>query len=245
MFYNTRIDIDSETWYKILRDQSITNEKVLEIFKILYESEHFEARASFIASELAIHHHVVLNSEISRFSKRVIRELNVEPPRKEDGRVWWWHVPFLGYEKGGKFPWILRPELAAALERLLGKTSHEIRLPDEISDEKVIIEGKAKQVYVNVYERDRTARDRCIEHHGYQCKICGFDFEKTYGSIGKHKIHVHHIKPLSETKENREVNPVTDLIPVCPNCHLIIHSKKEPFTIEEMIQIIKGARQER
>ncbi|MCL6612536.1 MAG: HNH endonuclease [Peptococcaceae bacterium] len=240
MFYNDPINIDSDTWGKILYDKSITNEKVIDILKIIYECDNYEARASIIASQLSIKHHGVINLEISRFSKRVINKIGVTPPCRANGKVRWWHVPFLGYEKGGKFPWIIRPELVTALEKIFGERLSEVRFPEEIPiDEKTTFEGKAKQVYVNIYERNKSARDKCVKHYGYQCIICGFDFEKAYGPIGKNKIHVHHKKPLSEIKDNYEVDPIKDLCPVCPNCHLIIHSKKEPFTIEEMIQIIR------
>ncbi len=40
-----------------------------------------------------------------------------------------------------------------------------------------------------------------IRHHGTVCKGCGFDFEKTYGDLGKDFIHVHHITPLKTITE--------------------------------------------
>ena len=36
---------------------------------------------------------------------------------------------------------------------------------------------------------------------------------------------MHHIVPLAEIKEDYVVDPVKDLIPVCPNCHMVLHSK--------------------
>jgi 5-methylcytosine-specific restriction protein A len=66
-----------------------------------------------------------------------------------------------------------------------------------------------------------------------------------YGAIGENKIHVHHLKPLSILQEKYVPNPVQDLRPVCPNCHLIIHSKTEPFTIEEVKQMIKNSHGEK
>ena len=105
------------------------------------------------------------------------------------------------------------------LEELTNLESSNIVYPDEISknEETKILEGSKKQVLVNVYERDTKARQVCLNKHGYICKICNFDFEKKYGLIGKEFIHVHHLIPLSEIKEEYEVNPIEDLIPVCPN----------------------------
>ena len=61
---------------------------------------------------------------------------------------------------------------------------------DEISDEVIHFEGSVTTVNVDRYERNQEARRKCIEIHGCQCKICGFDFEKVYGEAGKGLIHV-------------------------------------------------------
>ncbi|HWL22391.1 MAG TPA: HNH endonuclease [Ureibacillus sp.] len=102
-------------------------------------------------------------------------------------------------------------------------------------------EGSVKSVFVNKYERNPLARDRCLEVHGYTCEVCDFDFEDTYGEIGKHFIHVHHLVPLSEIGEEYEIDPVDDLVPVCPNCHAMLHRKNPPYTVEEMIEIMVNA----
>ena len=57
------------------------------------------------------------------------------------------------------------------------------------------------------------------------CKIGGMSFEQTYGPEIKDIIEVHHIVPLNQIGESYVVNPINDLIPVCPNCHAAIHSK--------------------
>lgn len=98
-------------------------------------------------------------------------------------------------------------------------------------------EGAVDKALVNHYERDRKAREECILAHGCRCAICGFDFEEAYGAMGRHFIHVHHIVPISKIGKGYQVNPVTDLIPVCPNCHAMLHSKPgchEAYTPEEL-----------
>lgn len=50
-------------------------------------------------------------------------------------------------------------------------------------------------------------------------------FEKTYGPEFKNIIEVHHIVPLNQIGEAYVVDPINDLIPVCPNCHTALHSK--------------------
>ncbi len=107
-------------------------------------------------------------------------------------------------------------------------------LPEEIENPEKYMEGASKTVSVNIYERNGEARAKCIEHHGYVCAVCSFDFEKTYGAIGRRYIHVHHIVPLSEIRKEYSLNPIEDLIPVCPNCHAIIHRTQPPLTVSQL-----------
>jgi 5-methylcytosine-specific restriction protein A len=96
------------------------------------------------------------------------------------------------------------------------------------------LEGSQYQVVCNKYERSPINRELCLAKKGYTCKICGFDFEKTYGSIGRRFIHVHHIVPVSMIGPNYQINPEEDLIPVCPNCHAMLHRKSPPFLPDEI-----------
>lgn len=78
-------------------------------------------------------------------------------------------------------------------------------------------------VTVNRYERDPVLRKKCIETYGTKCAICGFDASAIYGKQFDGKIHIHHIDPLHSKK--KKIVKENDLIPVCPNCHMILHSK--------------------
>ncbi|SJZ36281.1 HNH endonuclease [Pantoea eucalypti] len=106
--------------------------------------------------------------------------------------------------------------------------------PDEIPAPESYVEGAKKQVTVNSYERDPKARQACIDHHGTSCGCCGFDFEKVYGEHGKGFIHVHHKTPLHEVGEEYEVNPITDLVPLCPNCHAMVHRGSKVLSVEKL-----------
>ena len=92
--------------------------------------------------------------------------------------------------------------------------------------EEVLEEGAVKQVTSTRYERNRKARDLCLAYHGKACCRCGVDFERDYGAAYADIIEVHHILPLSEIGERYIVDPIRDLIPVCPNCHAMIHVKR-------------------
>ena len=105
---------------------------------------------------------------------------------------------------------------------------------------KELHEGAEKEILSNTYERNPEARKKCLEYHGYYCHICGFDPVKIYGEEFKNKIEVHHIVPLSQIKSDYVVDPINDLIPVCPNCHTILHSKPGGvYTPEEVKNFLK------
>ncbi len=241
MFYNDPLRINAEVWAELLKNKEVTTEADLNVLNTVYESKNHEIRASEIALRLNMPHHGPINLQIGRFSKRVIAETRVQPPLRKDGTPRWWHVPFLGYERGVRCPWIMRPELATAFEMVFDGVDSELVYCGEttVEDNLALSEGTVNQVLVSRYERNRRARSMSIAHNGSQCVVCGFDFERVYGPLGKDKIHVHHLVPLSEIHEAYDVDPIRDLCPVCPNCHLIIHSKKDPFTIEEVRRIIR------
>jgi len=60
-------------------------------------------------------------------------------------------------------------------------------------------------------------------HGGYiVCECCGFDFTKAY-DIDDEYIEIHHRFPFSQTEGEHPVNSQTDLVPLCANCHRMIH----------------------
>lgn len=115
------------------------------------------------------------------------------------------------------------------------------QLPEEVDDEEVttVPEGARRTVQVNVYERDPNARRKCIAKWGLKCAVCSFDFAERYGTLGEGFIHVRHLKPLGEIGEQYELNPVTDLRPVCPNCHAMLHRKKPALGVDELKAILR------
>ena len=70
--------------------------------------------------------------------------------------------------------------------------------------------------------------------------ICGFDFGQKYGELGKGYIEVHHIKSLATLEQEVVINPETDLICVCENCHRMLHRFKNYIvTVEELKYIVE------
>jgi 5-methylcytosine-specific restriction protein A len=115
-----------------------------------------------------------------------------------------------------------------------------VQIAKELDINEVLIEGASKAISVNVFERNASARSKCLAHYGYKCIVCAFDFEEFYGSMGQNFIHVHHIVSLSETSREYELDPIKDLVPVCPNCHAMIHRTRPILTITQIKEHLKA-----
>lgn len=105
----------------------------------------------------------------------------------------------------------------------------------EIFENKVnsIIEGnKLIESHIR-YERSIENKLLALEIHGKKCKICGFE-ELEIDGIKYNCIEVHHIIPISSGI--RTCNPQTDLIPLCSNCHTLVHKLMQRY--ENPIEII-------
>ena len=113
----------------------------------------------------------------------------------------------------------------------------------DVDDQKGFHEGHVRSVMVDVYERSSIARGKCIEYHGDSCLICGINFGEKYGDIGKGFIHIQHLRPLYTIRKDYVVNYKDDLIPVCPNCHAMIHriANGENMSIEQIQQVLSSA----
>jgi 5-methylcytosine-specific restriction protein A len=98
-------------------------------------------------------------------------------------------------------------------------------------------EGELSRVQVNKYERNRYNRALCLAFFGFGCRGCGQLLEEKYGPLGTNVIHVHHLVPVSQMGSSYRLDPIRDLIPLCPNCHNIVHKKNPPLPIRELRSI--------
>nr|WP_255552472.1 HNH endonuclease [Maritimibacter dapengensis] len=101
-----------------------------------------------------------------------------------------------------------------------------------------LLEGSRRTVSVSAVERNSAARALCLEHYGLDCQVCGMNFGETFGELGEGFIHVHHVSPLSETRAERRVDPIEDLVPVCPNCHAMLHREVPPLSVNDLRSIL-------
>jgi 5-methylcytosine-specific restriction protein A len=86
------------------------------------------------------------------------------------------------------------------------------------------------------YERKHANRIRCLNHHGYNCAVCGFSFAQQYGSLGSGFVEVHHIFTVAAMPEGYRPDPKTEMVPLCSNCHKMVHRTVPPMNPDELRQ---------
>lgn len=245
------IILTTQDYERVISENLSPNQ--IELLQLLYSCHNKSATAKQLAALLSPNNPAIIiaNGQIGRLGKAIAEYLNVIPGdayQDDEGNLQgnflgWFNIISDGYSK--KTGWTLLPEIQAALENL-GLVNDELPIEERLStetqpfDEKLFFkEGKVIQVFVNKYERNQRARIKCIEALGDKCYACGFDFERTYGEIAKGFIHVHHIRPLSEIKDEYQIDPKKDLVPLCPNCHAVVHLEKPELTIVELKERLK------
>lgn len=111
---------------------------------------------------------------------------------------------------------------------------------DEATESDVVgyPEGALKNVQTNRYERDRRNRAAAIAIHGTTCKGCGLEMSTRYGPVAAGFIEIHHVTPVSQLKAGYVIDPMRDLVPLCPNCHAVAHRRNPPLTVGEIESLL-------
>ncbi len=167
-------------------------------------------------------------------------------PVKENGE----RIPYEDWEekRTTRLPWVM-PTLInkdAKLEVVTRRTvvhhEDEFAWMDELIEKSM--EGGSKEVSQSQIERDPRNRKICIEAHGAHCFLCGkdggwMDDDMRLNSKGLPSawLHCHHVEPLGEAGP-RETDPVKDMVPMCAECHTMMHLRPTALTLEEGMEFL-------
>ena len=112
--------------------------------------------------------------------------------------------------------------------------------PAELAERSEFTEGAVRQVTTSRRERSPEARREAEAHYRalnggrLVCQGCRIDFGQVYGPRGEGFMHFHHLSPLAEAQGAREVSGAEDLVPLCPNCHAMVHRGETMWTMAEL-----------
>lgn len=110
---------------------------------------------------------------------------------------------------------------------------------EEIFEAHGLPEGAKMRIEVNRYERDRRNRAAALAIHGHRCMACGTNMAERYGPVAEGLIEVHHVVPISEVGSEYIIDPRSDLVPLCPDCHAVAHRRLPPYSIKELQNILR------
>lgn len=127
---------------------------------------------------------------------------------------------------------VLKP-LVASIACLMEDASED----DDIEGD---VEGASVTITLTKKERSPRNRMLAIMIHGEICGVCNIEPRKEFGDGLGNIIEVHHIEPLAESGEGKVYNPQTDLVPLCPNCHRMIHSRNPAYTPYELKELLQN-----
>ena len=245
--YEADIDISVEEWKSMLQNPNIFYKDALDmILKWYEETDHQATSKAVMAKHSPELKGTPYNGIVVGLTNRILKHLNRFEVIGTEGNKSKFIVPFEGwhedYNQSKHFVWKLRGELVQALE-YLGMVDEQNVSYEEQELTSYLVEnrpdGKNRVCYTTQYERNPINRRNAITIHGTVCQGCGFDFEKTYGEIGRGYIEVHHVKPLCEGEGSVPINAETDLICVCANCHRMIHKRKDKvLSLKELQKLL-------
>jgi 5-methylcytosine-specific restriction enzyme A len=116
---------------------------------------------------------------------------------------------------------------------------------DDVETDDSALEGDPVERVSQRYERKAINREICLSVRGRRCFCCNFDFGEAYGSSADGYIEVHHIVPAAGMGPGYQVNPVTDLVPICSNCHSVVHMTNPPASVDDVRALVQRQRGER
>lgn len=196
-----------------------------------------QARASFAA----------LATAASKQSKLTVRADGIELDTAES-TAWpphWQKLEIILKKQGVVFEELDHVQIQQVLEDIIapifGMCIALIGVEDVDADTSAL-EGSSTEVISRRYERKPVNREICLSARGRRCYCCNMDFGEVYGPCANGYIEVHHTTPASKMGPGYRINPVAELVPICSNCHSVVHLTNPAKSVEEVKAIFDARR---
>lgn len=181
------------------------------------------------------------SDKFANLTSEIIEKLNV--PNSKRGAI---HsqlsiigCAYKGKKYNRKKGKVYKKIIDSKLNKLFGESlqfdEHE-DIDEELNFPLKIYEGKQTTRVTTIRERNSKARELVLKRDKYTCQCCGLTPIDSFKNI----LHVHHKKPLHQSKGQRQVE-LTELTTLCPTCHGYVHSQKETLTIETVKSLLDNS----
>jgi hypothetical protein len=155
-----------------------------------------------------------------------------------------YNEPLLDYLIKNGFPY---SDTKEALGKVIDPSEMKTKILTIYDEDVTIHEGIKREEKREIYHRSSQLRDAALHYYSatgrIHCHACGFDFEEIYGEQGRGFIEIHHKKPIftygEEDIEQTIEEALENVVPLCSNCHRMVHRKRgELLSVEELREII-------
>jgi hypothetical protein len=115
----------------------------------------------------------------------------------------------------------------------------ESALPDAATG----TEAKRYRWHLRAEGRNQRVVQEAKRLQGYRCAVCEVDYRERYGKLGERCVDAHHRVPFADLDEGPSaVDPRTDFVIVCSNCHRMLHAEAPPLSIDRLREIRSSVR---
>jgi 5-methylcytosine-specific restriction endonuclease McrA len=122
--------------------------------------------------------------------------------------------------------------------QVTGKITPTTPVREDLENEHLLVsEGYSTQRVMTAASRSQKLRTLAFKKHGNSCAACGLNFRKKYEALKRDCMELHHVVPISLGVRKSTIN---DLIPLCPNCHRVAHTKRPPLKVFEIRRMLKA-----
>ncbi|MEH7130415.1 AAA family ATPase [Neobacillus drentensis] len=146
-------EITSETWSELLQNRNVFYESDL-----VYLNKMFELGGEATATQLAAaldKHYSSFNAPVVYLAKRILGATNMAPPKRLDGKDFFWCVLFEGEEQEDHhFLWRLKPNLKTALAAIQRKPLENYTKEDFLKE--AFIEEEQFDIILNLLNYKKT-----------------------------------------------------------------------------------------
>ena len=241
MFPNGKIPTAQEFFAAVTTIQEKLSDIDLTILRTQYSSPGRSVTSQDLRDALQYAGIGASNLAYGRLGKKLGQKVGFHVGDRPPDRPGWWRAISTSDKIGDHYTWILRPQLASALEQagiVDPRADGLIDAPDVDLPQNLI--GFATEGRVNLVQHLRRERNRSLvaakkeSAESVACEVCGFDSGNYYGID---YCEAHHLCTLSATEDEVETS-LDDLALVCANCHRIIHSTYPPLSLESVRRFI-------
>ncbi len=246
MFPNGRTPSVQEFIAALVSAQGDLSEIDLKILRTQYSSPGRAVTSQEIRDSLEYSRIGASNLAYGRLGKKLGIRLGFDVGDYPANRPGWWRAVATSDKVGDHYTWVLRPQLASALEYtgiVNPETDGLIDAPDvDLPRNLVDIATEGRVILVQHLRRERNRSIVAAKKSAavsLACEVCGFNSSEFYGID---YCEAHHLCSLSSTQDEVETS-LDDLALVCANCHRIIHSAYPALSLEAVRRMIDERRQ--